>query len=77
MVNEHREHQRDADKPAFPLWATVSWTLAALALLVLVVGLTGLAPIPHFPLVAFGLFVLAVFARFRNDLLFRRRQTAE
>ncbi len=76
MANDYPDHGRSDDKPTMLLWAIVSWTLAALALMVLVVGLLGLTPLPYFPLLAFGLFILAVGARYRNDRLHQKRTAA-
>ena len=76
MANDYPDHRRGDDKIIIPLWATLSWTLAALALMVLVVGLLGLTPLPYFPLLAFGLFILAVGARYRNDRLHQKRTAA-
>lgn len=75
MNNQHL-HDDAGDNWPPPLWATVSWILAAVAFVVLALGLTGMWAFPYFPGVAVGLLVLAAFVRLLNDWLFRKRQTA-
>ncbi len=71
-----RDHHHDSRVDKLPpMWATVSWLLAASAFVVLAVGLVGWLQVPYFPAIAFGLFVLAVVARIRNDRMYRRRHS--
>ena len=68
MTDSHPEHEATVGKVSSPVWAVLSWTLVVAGFGVLGMGLLWGEP-PFFPVIAFGLFVLAVVSRMRNDRL--------